>query len=111
MYWSHQNLLHDNIFMTIDMNFYLSYDGFMKLLHAFSYDIWRVLSSLLLTNVIRYDFLRLRYPNSTMDDASVPLPLPVLRCEYDAEAHVKQSRHPSTAARAYYYCHYTVVSI
>jgi hypothetical protein len=52
MYWSRGNLLHDSIFMTIDMNFHLPYDRFMKLLHAFSYDIWRVLSSLLLTNVI-----------------------------------------------------------
>jgi hypothetical protein len=35
----------------------------------------------------------LRYPNSTMDDAPIPSPLPVLRCEHDVEAHVKQSRH------------------
>jgi hypothetical protein len=35
----HQNLLHDNIFMTIDMNFQLPYDRFMKLLYAFSYAI------------------------------------------------------------------------
>jgi hypothetical protein len=46
-----------------------------------------------------------------MDDAPVPLPLPVLRCEHGIEAHVKQSSHPSMTAHAYYYCRYTVVSI
>jgi hypothetical protein len=46
-----------------------------------------------------------------MDDTPVPSPLPILRCEHSIEAHVKQSRHLSTAARAYYYCRYTVVSI
>jgi hypothetical protein len=46
-----------------------------------------------------------------MEDAHVPPPRPVLRCEHGEEAHVKQSRHPSTAARAYYSCRYTVVSI
>jgi hypothetical protein len=46
-----------------------------------------------------------------MDDVSVPLPLTILKCEHSVEAHVNQSRHPSTAARAYYCCHYTVVSI
>jgi hypothetical protein len=52
MYWSRRNLLYDSIFLTIDMKFHLPYDRFMKLLHAFSYDIWRVLSSLLLTSII-----------------------------------------------------------
>jgi hypothetical protein len=46
----------------------------------------------------------------TMDDAPVPPPLPILRCEHGVEAHVKQSRHPLTAASAYYCCRYTVVS-
>jgi hypothetical protein len=46
-----------------------------------------------------------------MDDAPVPPPLSIPICEHDVEAHVKQSRHPSTAARAYYYCRYTVVDI
>jgi hypothetical protein len=46
-----------------------------------------------------------------MDDALVPLLLPILRCEHDLEAHVKQYRHLSTTARAYYYCRYTIVSI
>jgi hypothetical protein len=46
-----------------------------------------------------------------MEDAPVPPPRPIPRCEHDEEAHVKQSRHPSTIARAYYCCRYTVVSI
>jgi hypothetical protein len=46
-----------------------------------------------------------------MDDAPVPPPLPVLRCEHGLKAHVKQSRHLSTVARAYNCCRYTVVSI
>jgi hypothetical protein len=46
-----------------------------------------------------------------MEDAPVPPPHPVLRCDHDEEAHVKQSRYPSMIARAYYCCHYTVVSI
>jgi hypothetical protein len=45
-----------------------------------------------------------------MKDAPVPLPHPILRCECNEEAHVKQYRHPSTATRAYYYCRYTIVS-
>jgi hypothetical protein len=52
MYWSRQIFLHNNIFTTIDMNFHLPYDRIMKLLHTFLYDIWRVVTSLLLTNVI-----------------------------------------------------------
>jgi hypothetical protein len=46
-----------------------------------------------------------------MDDVSVPPPLTVLKCEHGVEARVNQSRHPWTAARAYYCCHYMVVSI
>jgi hypothetical protein len=46
-----------------------------------------------------------------MDDAPVPPPLSILRCEHSVETHVKQSRHPSMAARAYYFCRYTLVSI
>jgi hypothetical protein len=46
-----------------------------------------------------------------MDDAPIPRPLPVSRCEHGVKAHVKQSSHSSTAARAYYCCRYTVVSI
>jgi hypothetical protein len=32
-------LLHNSIFTTIDMDFHLPYDRFMKLLYAFSYGI------------------------------------------------------------------------
>jgi hypothetical protein len=38
-------------------------------------------------------------------------PFSVPRCEHGVESHVKQFRHPSMAAHAYYYCRYTVVSI
>jgi hypothetical protein len=41
----------------------------------------------------------------------VPLPRPVPRCYHDEETHVKESRYPTTAARAYYYYCYMVVSI
>jgi hypothetical protein len=46
-----------------------------------------------------------------MDDAPVLLPLPILRCERGLEAHVKQSRHLSTAAHAYYCygCEYLII--
>jgi hypothetical protein len=46
-----------------------------------------------------------------MDDAHVPPPLPRPRYEHGVEADVKQSRHLSTVAHAYYCCHYTLVSI
>jgi hypothetical protein len=46
-----------------------------------------------------------------VEDAPVPPPRPILRCDHGEEAQMKQSRYPSTAARAYYYCHYTIVSI
>jgi hypothetical protein len=46
-----------------------------------------------------------------MEDAPVPPSRPVLRCGHNEEAHVKQSRYPSTVTHAYYYCRYTVVSI
>jgi hypothetical protein len=46
-----------------------------------------------------------------MDDAPITLSLPVLRYEHGLEAHVKQSRHMSTAAHTYYCCRYTIVSI
>jgi hypothetical protein len=46
-----------------------------------------------------------------MEDALVPPPRPVLKCEHGEEAHVKQSRYLSMTAHAYYFCRYTVVSI
>jgi hypothetical protein len=29
MYWSRRKLLHDSIFMTIDMNFHMTYEEFL----------------------------------------------------------------------------------
>jgi hypothetical protein len=46
-----------------------------------------------------------------MEDAPVPPPRPILRCDHNEETHVKQSRYLLMAARAYYYYHYMVVSI
>jgi hypothetical protein len=37
-----------------------------------------------------------------MDDAPIPPPLLIPRCEHGVEAHVKQSKHLLTVARAYY---------
>jgi hypothetical protein len=50
------------------------------------------------------------YEDINYFDAPVPPHLPILRCEHHKEAHIKQSRHPSTIARGYYYCPYTSVS-
>jgi hypothetical protein len=59
-----------------------------------------------------YEFLRegKEYPNTSCDDALVPPYLPVLRCDHDEEAHVKQSRHPTSVTCAYYCCHYKSMS-
>jgi hypothetical protein len=46
-----------------------------------------------------------------MEDASVPPPRPIPRCDHVEEAHMKQSRYLMIAARAYYCCRYTVVTI
>jgi hypothetical protein len=64
-------------------------------------------------HVVIYEFWRLgkTYPNTTIEDAPIPLPRLVLRCDHGEEAHVKQYRYPSMSARAYYCCRYTVVSI
>jgi hypothetical protein len=50
------------------------------------------------------------YTDTSCLDAMVPPHLSILRCEHRKEAYVKQSRHPSTAAGAYYYCPYKSVS-
>jgi hypothetical protein len=50
------------------------------------------------------------YPNTSCPDALVLPHFPILRCDHSEEAHIKQSRHPSTTARAYYYCPYNSVS-
>jgi hypothetical protein len=46
-----------------------------------------------------------------MEDAPLPPPRPVLRCDHGEQANVKQSRYLSTTAHAYYCFLYTVVSI
>jgi hypothetical protein len=63
--------------------------------------------------MVCYDYLwraGKEYPNSSCHDALVPPHFPISRCDHNEEAHVKQSRHPSTVARAYYYCPYKSVS-
>jgi hypothetical protein len=50
------------------------------------------------------------YVNTSCPDALVPPHFLIPRCEQRKEAHVKQSRHLSTVARAYYYCPYKSVS-
>jgi hypothetical protein len=42
------------------------------------------------------------YPDTSCPDAPVPPHFPILRYVHHEEVHVKQSRHPSTAARVYY---------
>jgi hypothetical protein len=49
--------------------------------------------------VMSYD--RNDYADTSCPNVPVPHHLPILRCEHRKEAYVKQSRHPSTAARAY----------
>jgi hypothetical protein len=44
------------------------------------------------------------YPNTSCLDAPIPPHFPISRCDHREEAHVKQSRQSSTAARAYYSC-------
>jgi hypothetical protein len=36
------------------------------------------------------------YSNTSCEDATIPSPRPVPRCDHGEEAHVKQSRHPTT---------------
>jgi hypothetical protein len=68
-------------------------------------------SFLLLT--CRMIFLRLgkTYPNTSLEDAPDPPACPILRCDHGKEAHLKQSRYLTTAAHAYYFCCYKIVSI
>jgi hypothetical protein len=51
------------------------------------------------------------YPDTSCEDALVPPPHLILKCHHNEEAHVKQSRHPTTVSRAYYFCPYKSVSI
>jgi hypothetical protein len=51
------------------------------------------------------------YPNVSLEDASVPPPHLISRCDHDKDAHVKQSRYPTMVTHAYYCCPYKIVSI
>jgi hypothetical protein len=46
------------------------------------------------------------YAGTSYPDVSVSPHLSIPICEHSKEAYVKQSRHPSTVARAYYCCPY-----
>jgi hypothetical protein len=50
------------------------------------------------------------YADTNCLNAPVPPHLPILRCEHHKEVYVKQSRHPSTTAHAYYCCLYKSVN-
>jgi hypothetical protein len=50
------------------------------------------------------------YPDASCPDAPGPPHFPILKYDHDEETHVKQSRHPSTVARAYYCFPYKSVS-
>jgi hypothetical protein len=53
---------------------------------------------------------RNEYVNTSYPDAPIPPRFPIPRCEHHKEAYIKQSRHLSTTARAYYCCCYKSVS-
>jgi hypothetical protein len=44
------------------------------------------------------------YPDVSYTDAPVPPALPIPNCDCGKAAHVTQSMHPDTTARAYYSC-------
>ena len=48
--------------------------------------------------------VEIKYHTIKCEDAPVPPALPVPNCECGIPAEVKQSRWPTTAARAYYMC-------
>jgi hypothetical protein len=60
--------------------------------------------------VIDMPYDRNEYMNTSCPDGPIPPHFPILRYDHHEEAHVKQSRHPSTVAHAYYYCPYKSVS-
>jgi hypothetical protein len=49
-------------------------------------------------------YVKNEYANTSYLDAPIPPYFPISRCDHHEEAHVKQSRHPNTTARAYYCC-------
>jgi hypothetical protein len=80
------------------------------------YDIRRILRFCVidmpydLKFVIDIPYERNDYTDTSCPDAPVPPHLPILTFEHRKETHVKQSRHPSMAAHAYYYCPYKSMS-
>jgi hypothetical protein len=60
--------------------------------------------------VIDMPYDRNEYANTSFLDTLVPPHFSNSRCDHHKEAHVKQSRHPNTPARAYYCCPYKSVS-
>jgi hypothetical protein len=64
-----------------------------------------------LKSIIDKSYDRNEYANTSCPDASVPPHFPIMRCGHHEEAHVRQLRHLSTAAHAYYYCPYKSVII
>jgi hypothetical protein len=56
--------------------------------------------------VIDIPYDRNDYADTSCPDAPVSPHLPIPRCEHSKEAHIRQSRHPSSSARAYYCCPY-----
>jgi hypothetical protein len=60
--------------------------------------------------VIDIPYDRNEYANTSCSNAPVPPHFPIPSCEHHKETHVKQSRHLSTIARAYYYCSYKSMS-
>jgi hypothetical protein len=95
-------------------NFYinsnLSYDRFINFWCEFVYDIWRVDMPYDLKFIFDIPYDRNEYMNTSCLDAPIPPHFSILRCIHRKDTHVKQSRHPNTAARAYYSCPYKSVS-
>jgi hypothetical protein len=60
--------------------------------------------------VIDISYDRNVHVNTSCPDAPVPPRFPILTCDHHEEPHVRQSRQPSMAARAYYCCPYKSVS-
>jgi hypothetical protein len=75
------------------------------------YDLNFVFDRLYYLNfVFDMSYDRNEYANTSCFDAPVLPYFSILRCNHRKDAHVKQSRHLSMAASAYYYCPYKSVS-
>jgi hypothetical protein len=60
--------------------------------------------------VINIPYDRNDYADISCLDVPISPHLFIPRCEHRKEAHIQQSRHPSTVARVYYCCPYKSVS-